>query len=345
MRYVGWLVVVAVLVTGCGGSILGSDPGVDPERVFEDFWSAYDRHYAHFAVKDLDWDRVYDKHRPRVDSETTDDELFEVLGDMIAELEDGHVYLVGDDGKRAFSDREIRGSNRTFDAGLIEQYVVDVQTPTPAHQLLYGNIDESTGYIRLTTLSGGSGTGDDLTGWIEEIETAVQELSETDGIIVDLRNNGGGRAFNAKYAAGHFATERKRFLVTRSRAGPDHSDFSEPTHWYAEPSDSITYERPVVVLTNRRTFSAAEWLTLALRQYDHVVHMGTHTGGGLAMFLPRQLPNGWMHTVSVQDTRGPEGRSFERVGVRPDRYVKATSDDLGDGRDPILEEAVEFLEN
>lgn len=336
-------VVAAVALTvGCGSSILDEAPEDDPEALFESFWQSYDRYYAHFQVKGVDWDEVYARHRPRVDAQTSEDELFEVFGDMIAQLEDGHVYLVGD-GRRAASNRALRTRSNHFDADVVEQrYLEDLRVPTEGREFLYGQLGSSTGYLRIATLGGDAGMGHDPSGWVEKVEQALEELSETTGLIVDLRNNGGGRAFNSKYLAEYFAPDRRLFLTTRSRNGPDHDDFSEPRHWYVEPGEDRIYDEPVVVLTNRSTFSAAEWLTMALRQYDHVVHMGRHTGGGMAMFLPRQLANGWMYTISVQDTRGPDGASYERVGIPPDLYVEAGE---VDGRDLMIEEAVEFLED
>ena len=59
------------------------------------------------------------------------------------------------------------------------------------------------------------------------------------------------------------------------------------------------------------------------------------------MFLPRELANGWMFTISVQDTRCIKGRSYERLGVPPHRYLPKGN---GGGRvDHALEGAMEFL--
>lgn len=337
-----WMIAVVMLVCGCGSTLVGDDPQDDPESLFEQFWTSYDRYYAHFELKEVNWNEVYEKYRRQVGPETTEDELFEVFSDMISELEDGHVYLVGN-GRRALSNGHLRASRRTFDADIVAgQYMLENPTGLAEGRIVYGRLGSEIGYIRLSTLS----SGEDLdtgAGWIEQFDKAIEEFDSAQGLVLDLRNNGGGRASNTEYVASHFATERRPFLVTRSRNGPEHDDFTTPRRWYVEPNGERVFAAPVVVLTNRRTFSAAEWLTLALRQFDHVVHMGSHTGGGLAMFLPRQLSNGWMYTVSVQDTRCPQGRSYERVGVAPHRYVSVDRDDLDDGRDVMLEEAMQWL--
>ena len=333
--------VVVVLMGGCGPQI-GDDPAAGPEAVFEAFWTAYDRHYAHFHLKPVDWDEAYEQFRPQVQPHTEEEELFEILASMMTLLDDGHVYLVGGE-RRVVSNQGSRSRGRTFERRVAEGYLDQVKYRAD-RRITYGRIGERVGYLRLSTLSGGTGFDDDVGGWIEEVDAAIDDLSQMPAMIVDLRGNGGGRASNAQYVAAHFADKRRPFVVTRSRSGPGHGDFSAPQTWYVEPRESGSYDHPVVVLTDRSTFSAAEWLTLALRQFEGVTHLGMQSGGGLAMFLPRQLPNGWMHTVSVQDTRCPLGNSYERVGITPHRHVENTHVDLEAGRDRMLEEAVKYLE-
>ncbi len=332
---------VWLLIPGCG-AFLGPDPEADPETLFELFWESYDRYYAHFELKGVDWEELYEEVRPRVGPGTTEEELFEVFRYMIGHLEDGHVHLVAGD-RRAFSDAHLRGTRRNFHPAVVDEYLGESRNEVGRGQIVYGSVGEDIGYIRLATLSGGYGSGDDAGGWIEEIDLAIRDLSHKRGIVLDLRSNGGGRAHNTRYVAARFVGEARPFLVTRSRNGPGHGDFSEPRTWQVEPADTVRYLGPLVVITNRHTFSAAEWLTLALREYDHVTHLGTHTGGGLAMFLPRELPNGWTYTISVQDTRCVRGRSYERVGVAPHRYVENGPDDEELGRDTILDQAMDVL--
>ncbi len=341
LKVIGAMVVM-VLGLSCGAQWIGDDRPTDPESLFDEFWLAYDRYYAHFEVKAVDWDAIYERYRPEVDPMTTEEELFEVFGQMIAYLEDGHVYIVGN-GQRALSNQNLRARDDGYDSEVIRQQFLNGEVlEGDTGQMLYGRLEGDIGYLRIGSLAGGSGRGTDVSGWVEEIASVVEDLQDTQAMVIDLRNNPGGRAFNAKYIAGFFAPERRRFLMTRSRSGPDHQDFSSPRHWYVKPHEMDPYTQPIVVLTNRRTFSAAEWLTLGLRQYDHVYHMGTHTGGGMAMFLPRELANGWMFTISVQDARCPEGRSYERIGIPPHRYLPKGNDD---GRaDAALEGAMEFLE-
>ena len=327
----------------CSGSFFDEDPGDDPETVFEHFWESYDRYYAHFELKEIDWDQIYRQYRPKVGPETSPEALFEILAEMIRFLEDGHVYLIAEK-RRALSDGHLRVGPRNFNAELIEKdYLGENARERGEGRFVYGILEGELGYLRLSTLAGGNGRGEEVTGWITEVDEILEELAGTRGLILDLRNNGGGRAYNTKYIAARFASAERPFVITRSRSGPGHDQFSSPRTWYARPLERGRYTAPVVVVTNRFTFSAAEWLTLALRQYDHITHLGTYTGGGLAMFLPRELPNGWTYTISVQDTRAPDGTSFERVGIRPEISVEMSDSDRESGRDSLLEAAMDHL--
>src|SRR6056297_2731788 len=164
---------VVCMCMGLGCSFIGPDPPPTPEVVFETFWESYDRYYAHFELKDIDWDATYARHRPKVTAQTTDDELFEIFSSMIQELEDGHVYLVAGD-RRAISDANIRGTRRNFDSQVVRHhYLTETVREAGGGNMLYGDVTKDIGYLRLTTLSGGHGTGPTTGGWIEDIDLVL----------------------------------------------------------------------------------------------------------------------------------------------------------------------------
>jgi carboxyl-terminal processing protease len=65
----------------------------EPEKNFEHLWKSCDRNYALFGAKHLDWDALNKVYRPRVTAKTTEDELFQVLSDLLGNLNDNHVRL------------------------------------------------------------------------------------------------------------------------------------------------------------------------------------------------------------------------------------------------------------
>ncbi|MBA2664533.1 MAG: S41 family peptidase [Bradymonadaceae bacterium] len=334
------LILLMASMSACADWFIGGDPQDDPETNFEIFWQTFDRHYSHFELKNIDWHGVYAHYRPLVGPQTSDDELFTIFSEMISTLNDGHVYLATSTG-RFYSDGYSRGAARNFNREHVRTtYLTEADRVVGEGNIIYGWAAPEIGYIRIASLSGGAGYGQDVRGWITDMDIPLRRFASAQGIIIDLRNNSGGRAFNSQYLAGRFATDRRPFIVTSSRNGPGYGDFSAENHWFVEPTGASQFTGPVVVLTNRFSFSAAEWMTLALRQYPHVTHMGTNSGGGLSMFLPRELPNGWTFTVSVQDTRCIDGYSYEIVGVEPDVHVEIADQDAKRERDTIMDTAI-----
>lgn len=337
------LCTLALGLGACGDTLLGGDPAQDPVANFDALWQSFDRHYAHFTLKKLDWDGLYAQYRPKVHRDMSEEELFDVMGAMLAHLKDGHVYLTNGT-RHALSDRYLFEAPLNYNRLVVNHYLLPAgYYQTAAGQITYGWVAPGIGYMNLASLAGGEGAGGDVSGWVRDVEISLRAFEGTQAMILDLRHNPGGRAFNAQFLAGHFATARKPFVRTQSRNGPGYDDFSALRTWYVEPNIDKPYTRPIVVLTNRFTFSAAEWLLLALKEFDHVTQIGTETGGGLAMFLPRELPNGWTYTVSVQKTHDARGQLYEIVGIPPDIRAEIAAADTAIGRDAILETAVEFL--
>ena len=85
----------------------------EPEANFEHLWKAYDKGYAIFGPKQINWDAIYNVYRPQVTSETNDDKLFEIMSNMIGHLNDNHVSL--------------RSANptRQYSAGYLQQLFFD----------------------------------------------------------------------------------------------------------------------------------------------------------------------------------------------------------------------------
>ena len=65
----------------------------NPEKNFEELWKTFHNRYPFFKLRNVDWKKQYDSYRPKVTSDTSDDELFDILCQMLAPLHDGHVSI------------------------------------------------------------------------------------------------------------------------------------------------------------------------------------------------------------------------------------------------------------
>ena len=77
-------------------------PDDTPLTNFDVFWTAYKEHYPFFALKGLNWDSVRTAVRPRITDATTPDELFDLMSEMIAPLEDAHTFINAESLERNF---------------------------------------------------------------------------------------------------------------------------------------------------------------------------------------------------------------------------------------------------
>ena len=132
----------------------------NPEGNFEALWKIMDEHYCFFDYKNeeygLDWNQVYLKYSQQIDQGMTDDQLFEVLGNMLAELRDGHVNMYSPfDNARYWSWKEDYPTN--FSDSLLRKYLgTDYKI---ASGLRYRKLDDNIGYIYCPSFENGIGDG------------------------------------------------------------------------------------------------------------------------------------------------------------------------------------------
>ena len=104
----------------------------------------------------------------------------------------------------------------------------------------------------------------------------------------------------------------------------------------------MRWQKPVVVLTNRSVFSAANEFVKYMRCCPHVTVVGDHTGGGAGMPFSSELPCGWSVRFSACPTFDIDHQSTED-GIAPDHQVSITDADMARGLDTIIENARQLL--
>ncbi len=298
---------------------------------FETLWKIMDEHYCFFEYKEIDWDEVYRRYSERISENMDKDALFGVLGEMLAELKDGHVNLVAThDVARYWKWYEDYPDN--FDLKIQKNYLgTDYSI---ASGLKYKILDDNIGYIYYGSFSSGIGEGN--------INQVLDRLAICDGIILDVRDNGGGRLTNSDKLASHFFNEKTLVSYVLHKTGKGHNDFSKPYEIYVEPSNGVKFQKKVAVLTNRSCYSAANDFVNAMRYAPNVVIIGDRTGGGSGMPFSSELPNGWSVRFSASPFLDAEKKHIE-FGIDPDIKVDMTDEDMDKGVDTIIEKAREEL--
>ena len=126
------------------------------------------------------------------------------------------------------------------------------------------------------------------------------------------------------------------------KTGPGHDDFSELYPQYLEPSEGILWLRPVVVLTNRRCYSAANDFVLKVNPLPNVTTLGDRTGGGCGLPFNSELPNGWAVRFSASPMYDAQ-KQLTEFGIDPEIPVSLSQEDQEKGIDTLIERAIELL--
>jgi tetratricopeptide (TPR) repeat protein len=335
IRLVSRLLVIAVLFVA--PAYAAAQELSEPERNFEHLWKTFDRNYALFGAKDIDWDALYKVYRPRVTSKTTDDELFQILADMLGNLNDNHVGLSSP--KRRFQSG-ILGQMKMedFSLDLVKQkFLKGKSKPLVDGVFDYGWLTDSVGYFHFRGF-----------GRLEQTQAAidviVKEFKDAKAMVIDVRGNGGGDDRVGKLIADRFADRKRLYMKTAIRNGARRDDFTPWKYWYVEPGGPIQFTKPVILLTHRFSVSAAENFALAMRVLPHVTVVGDATSGVYADVYGDRMPNGWSFRVSFKLFIDHTGFCWEGIGVPADIRETNTKADIDQQRDRVLELAVSLIE-
>jgi len=305
---------------------------------YEALWRIMNEHYCFFDYKKdvlgVDWDEIHARYAYKIHERMTDDQLFEVLCEMLAELQDGHVNL-----SAAFD----FGRNWSFYEDYPENYNDSIAKLYLGHGyriasgLKYVVLPDNIGYVRCESFEDGIGDGN--------VSAMLHSLATCNGLIIDVRGNGGGALTKAKTLASHFTNEKLLVGYVSHKTGKGRSDFSSPKPEYLEPaSDGIRWQKPVVVLTNRAVYSSANDFVKCMKLCPKVTVMGDRTGGGSGMPFNSELPNGWSVRYSAVVYYDQEMNHTE-FGIDPDIVVEMSGTDLVQKKDTYIERAREYLKN
>lgn len=160
----------------------------------------------------------------------------------------------------------------------------------------------------------------------DEVERLYRRGAE--GLVLDLRGNGGGLLNEAVLAASIFV-EDGTIVSTRSRTQGDRK--------YKAVGDAIE-PRPTVVLVNKDSASASEILAAALQTYDIADVVGTRTFGKGTFQEVISLPAGGAVDLTIGQYLTANGTSIAGKGVKPD--VRAEDDPATKGKDEALQRAL-----
>ncbi|MGD0038481.1 MAG: S41 family peptidase [Bacteroidota bacterium] len=319
------------------------DPADTPENNFEIFWKDFDRYYAQFSLRNIDWDSVYTLYRPQISPSTSNRQLFTIFSNIVLGINDMHVDLYTPLGDVSWKNPypasypSMRSINvcKYVQCGAQQNSVFEYRSCQ----------DPTIGYISTYTFSGAGEGFTSTDPRYSVIDDILSQWKNMKGIIIDVRWNGGGNSANAEMVASRFSDQSCVYMYYRQKIGPGKYDYSSWKSRSIEPKGPYQFLKPVVVLTSRATSSAAEMFVMAMQVLPYVTIVGDTTGGGSGNPVFRELPNGWTYRLSTEIAADAHGRIIEGVGVFPDVPVQTTAADSANGIDRIMEKGIDIIKN
>ncbi len=196
-------------------------------------------------------------------------------------------------------------------------------------------LDHNLAYIKLLTFENIASA--------REFEKALRKYKDADGLIIDLRGNGGGLLQSA-IDIGSMFVERGMIVQTIDREGRREE---------IDSTGRVLWRKPTVVLINEASASSSEILAGALRDNKIATLVGSHTFGKASVQNVRRLSDGSAVLVTIAKYLTPNGDDINQKGIPPDIEVLMPTDEAeaenglndseDDEEDIQLDKAIEVL--
>lgn len=309
----------------------------DTQTLFEIFWHYFDENYAFFKLRNVDWNLIYKTYRPKVDSQTTKEQLLVIFTEILKALGDSHVGMKAGEVNIQSSTthflhqrwveefpsedllESVLAGIKKLQNGIVEN-VLDGNAKTAANnRLLWGKIQPNIGYLYITCMFSFIDdenfiAQDNLAVLAAAMDQVLDDLYDTDGLVVDIRFNPGGWD-KASFCIADRLTDQKRLAFSKQAVWENGLTETQPI--YTQPEGKKQYTKPIVLLTSKTTVSAAEIFTLCTMAMPHITRMGESTHGVLSDILGKKFPNGWELGISNEIYTASDGKSYEGIGIPP----------------------------
>ena len=304
-----------------------------PAGNLEALWKIIDEKYCYLDQKGVDWESTRGVYLARVTPDMTSRELFDLCSEMLDLLRDGHVNL-SSPFATSFYRRWWSDYPQDFNLRCLQESYLEFDYVT-LKSMIYKRMPGDVGYIHISSFA--SPIGENDLDWI------LYYFKDCRALVIDIRDNGGGLLTNVERIVGRLITSDLLAGYIRHKTGPGHDDFSEPYPVVYKPAEKgrVMWDKPVVLVTNRSCFSAANDFTSVMRCLPQTIQVGARTGGGAGLPFSATLPNGWSIRFSACPMTDPQGNDIED-GIDPTPGYEAHSpdDELAAGKDAILDLAL-----
>jgi C-terminal processing protease CtpA/Prc len=181
-----------------------------------------------------------------------------------------------------------------------------------------------------------------------KFDAIYAKILETDGLIIDVRENFGGATQITHYVLKHLTKSSFKTVTWKSPKNIGaHKAWGQNETWHVEEGyeiepfrDRSIYEKPVNVIADESSFSGAEDFCLGFITIGRGKLIGRKTAGSTGSPIMFNLPGGALALVCTKKDLFPDGKEFIGFGIQPEIEVETTIKDIIDNRDAALEIAI-----
>lgn len=345
------------------------------DAAFANFWDKMNTHYVYWDIDTTDWHKIYDKYEPifeKLDINNDDDIRTSIsyFREMTAGLLDSHFRIqflnpvvsdtfISPTLNRKKNRKDFRGAypyeelSKTYlDPGYV--FGSYVTRDNKRLTLLCGTISKSILYFHCNRFSlqeawnsrESNSAKDVLRYFFNELK---KQPNLVRSVIVDVRNNHGGRISDLNFFMGHLIDTPLKLGFTRYKVGDGRLAYSSWIPAVLKPCEgSSPITIPVIALADNYTMSLAEVVTMAIHRLPSGIVIGEKTWGATGPVTSEKVYNagsfvipGFLSvTTSSAQFKYIDGAIFEGIGFPPDIEISFNGTAIENGRDEQLEKAI-----
>lgn len=319
---------------------------------FEVFANTYKNHYAYFDLNKIDWDILYINSKNKINSKSTEVDLYLVMEDMIEKLKDNHgsiepteeVYELAENQIQSEIEEEETEELKEYGdfeiAGIVADYYLKEDLTKDTWLMKWGKMENNVGYIQIKAmfLYADLNLNDSLVqenGFVstymdafDSLNYEQQILKEVAGIsklmdmimqdLKDTRHIIIDVRFNGGGQDVVALEILRRFNSDRKqiaiKKARHNNGYTIKTPIYLEPAKQ-PYTKPVYLLTSQQSASATDMMALSSMELNSLKRIGSHTNGAISDALEKTLPNGWYFSLSNEVYTDNNDKCYENIGV------------------------------
>ncbi len=178
-------------------------------------------------------------------------------------------------------------------------------------------------------------------GISKQIDKALFEMRDCDGVILDLRGNSGGDASVGNDVAGHFFGKSTSIGTSQMRRGKFGHTAQPRRRFNGKQVGHI--KAPLVILADETSGSCSEVFTGGMQSVGRARVIGERSAGAALPGMLTKLPNGDYLLHAIAEFKTAKGEALEVSGVKPDQVVPLRRADLLAGRDAVRDAALQWI--